>query len=76
MSDVVVGVAVSFTFLSGERHPCPYQSVKLVHLRAFVHNSKIFCTNMAHTFEPPFRRMSLLRTICEASFFTAFMFCM
>ena len=36
VSDVVVGVAVLFTFLNGERHSCSYQSVQLVHLHAFV----------------------------------------
>ena len=51
-------------------------SVQLVLLHAFVHNRKVFCTNVVHTFAPPFRGVSLLRTICEAAFFTEVMFCM
>ena len=46
MSDIVVGVAVSFTFLNGERHACPYQSVQLGHLHAFVHKRIIFCIDV------------------------------
>ena len=41
MSDVVVGVAVSFTFLNGERHACPHQSVQLVDLHVFVHKRNV-----------------------------------
>ena len=51
-------------------------SVQLVHLYAFVHNRKVFCTNVVHALAPPFRRVILLRTVCEALFFTEVMFCM
>ena len=40
-----------------------------MHLYAFDHNRKVFCTNVVHTFAPPFRRVSLLRPICEAPFY-------
>ena len=46
VSDVVVGVAVTFTFLNGERHACPYQSVQLGHLHAFVHTRTVFCIDV------------------------------
>ena len=41
VSDVVYSVAVSFTFLNGERHACPYQTVQLVDLHAFVHKRSL-----------------------------------
>ena len=39
MSDVVIGVFVSLTFLNCERQACPYQSVKFVDLCGFFKNA-------------------------------------
>ena len=46
VSDVVVNVAVLFTFLNVERHACPYQTVQLVDMHAFVHKKNAFCIDV------------------------------